>query len=285
MNQFDNAKFLQIPYFASLDQQLLNYIDYQYNLIKNEFPYLIKTDKQWYSFIKKNELMSFKIKYFHTTYFKKYNDFILFMCLKYDISRLENILSNDNKFIYINFFNNKYSTITIHSFLYSANSLFKFINNYAQSQIIDYINVRIILPVYSVLIPFYIKRYKILNKKKERIFIHKLFKNFINDYFSRTINSNDINKEYIKKMQSFAILIQNFFINNFINHPSDYSFKLLLNSVIQKINESNSLFIINFIKNKKLSLVSLKKIQEHCILNKQQQDFIQSHILLAELTN
>ena len=42
MNQFDNARFLYNTSISVLDQQLINYIEYQYTLLKNDFSYLIK---------------------------------------------------------------------------------------------------------------------------------------------------------------------------------------------------------------------------------------------------
>ena len=114
------------------------------------------------------------------------------LSLKYDIARLSNILQNDNYYIRKYFFNNKYLSINIDTFLllltatqglqqFPIFSSFYFNNT---TFFIDYINVRVILPIYSVLIPFFLNRYKNSVDYKQKKFILSIFKVFINDYNS-----------------------------------------------------------------------------------------------------
>ena len=50
--------------FKIINQELKHYNNYIYNLIKKEFPELIKTNKEWINLKDKNIFQNFKMKYF-----------------------------------------------------------------------------------------------------------------------------------------------------------------------------------------------------------------------------
>ena len=50
--------------FKIINQELERYNNYIYNLIKKEFPELIKTNKEWINLKDKNIFQNFKMKYF-----------------------------------------------------------------------------------------------------------------------------------------------------------------------------------------------------------------------------
>ena len=291
MNQFDNARFLYNTSISVLDQQLINYIEYQYTLLKNDFSYLIKPDKAWSNKLEKNIFVSFKLKYFHDTSYYKYNDFILLLSLKYDIARLSNILQNDNYYIRKYFFNNKYLSINIDTFLllltatqglqqFPIFSSFYFNNT---TFFIDYINVRVILPIYSVLIPFFLNRYKNSVDYKQKKFILSIFKVFINDYNNRQQTISFINQEYIEKMLPFMSLISNYFQDLFMNKPSSFNLANLLYLNIKNLNKNCIESIIACIQKKQYSYKLLEKIKDNCTLTEQQLELINSNILLKNL--
>ena len=290
LNQFDNARFLCDINFAIFDQELINYIDFTYDILKNDYPNLIKTDKAWTQKLEKDIFASFKLKYFNCIDKYKYNDFILLCSLKYDIVRLNNILQNDNYYIHKYFFNNRYMSINIDTFLLLLTTTkglqnFPILSSYYFNDhyfFIDYINVRIILPLYSVLIPFYLTRYKNCNNYKQKHFILKIFKWFINSYNNK-LNSNFIDQEYIEKMTSFVNLISDYFQNTFIKNPSFFNLKTLLYLNFKKINKSCTDIIINYIQKKHYSYKLLIQIQDCCELTEQQNELIQSYILLNNL--
>ena len=299
MNQFDNAQFLQHLGIQQMEDLLQEYMKYQQDIIKDYYPKLIRTDNQWRQSLNKTIFMSFKIKYLNCTQYNKYNDFILFACLDYDIDRLNAIISNNNSYyIKKTFISSKCLNINSSVFMYMLSNIMRTRNQeffdcymYNASGLgifTDYINIRVILPVYSVLIPFYIFQYKNENlSKEEKRFIINILRNYIKDYISR-INSVglliDVNIEYLEKMKPFALLIQNFFIQNFINHPSEYSLHLLLHLTINKIDKSTSVIIINYItKKSQCKLKILKQIEQYCTLTDEQQNIINSLIVLKNL--
>lgn len=211
----------------------------------------------------------------------KYNDFILFACLDYDIDRLNTIISNNNSYyIKKTFISSKCLNINSSVFMHMFSNIIRtrdqefsscyMYNASGLGRFVDYINIRVILPVYSVLIPFYITQYKNENlSKEEKRFIINILKNYIEDYMSR-INYvgplTDANIEYVEKMKPFACLAQNFFIYKFTNFPSEYSLHLLLHSIINKIDESTSTIIINYIMKVQCKLKTLTLIKQCCTL-------------------
>ena len=293
MNQFDNAQFLQHPSIQKMENLLQEYMKYQQDIIKDNYPELIKTDNQWKQSLNESIFMSFKIKYLKCIQYTKYNDLILFACLNYDITRLNSILFNDNSY-YIKkiFINSKCLGINSSAFMYLFFNIMKTRNqefsNYYDTIFANYINIRIILPVYSVLIPFYIFQYKNENlSKEEKQFIISILRNYIEDYKKR-MNSielfDNINIEYIEKMKPFAYLVQDFFVYKFINFPSENSLYLLLYSIIKKIDKSAFTIIINYIiKQMQCELDILTLIKEYCILTDEQQDIINSLIMLKKI--
>jgi len=299
MNQFDNAQFLQHPGIQKIEDLLQEYMKLQQYIIKDNYSKLIRTDNQWRQSLNKTIFMPFKIKYLNCTQYTKYNDFILFACLDYDIDKLNTIISNNNSYyIKKTFISSKYLNINSYVFMYMLSNIMRTCNQeffdcymYNTSGLgifTDYINIRVILPVYSVLIPFYITQYKNENlSKEEKRFIINILRNYVEDYISRInyIGSlTDVNIEYLEKMKPFVLLIQNFFIQNFINHPSEYSLYLLLHSIINKIDKSTSTIIINYItKKNQCKLKTLKQIEQYCTLTDEQQDIINSRIILTNL--
>lgn len=226
MNLFDNAQFLQHLGIQQMEDLLQKYIKYQQDIIKNNYPKLIKTDNQWRQSLNKTIFMPFKIKYLNCTQYAKYNDFILFACLDYDIDRLNTIISNNNSYyIKKTFISSKCLNISPSVFMYMFSNITRtrdqeFSNCYMYNasrlrRFADYIDIRVILPVYSVLIPFYISQYKNENlSKEEKRFIINILRNYVENYISR-INYigplTDANIEYIEKMKPFACLAQDFF--------------------------------------------------------------------------
>jgi len=77
MNQFDNAQFLQHPGIQQMEDLLQEYMKYQQDIIKNNYPKLIRTDNQWRQSLNKSIFMPFKIKYLNCTQYTKYNRLIL----------------------------------------------------------------------------------------------------------------------------------------------------------------------------------------------------------------
>ena len=299
MNQFDNAQFLQHLGIQQMEDLLQEYMKYQQDIIKDYYPKLIRTDNQWRQSLNKTIFMSFKIKYLNCTQYNKYNDFILFACLDYDIDRLNAIISNNNSYyIKKTFISSKCLNINSSVFMYMLSNIMRTRNQeffdcymYNASGLgifTDYINIRVILPVYSVLIPFYIFQYKNENlSKEEKQFIISILRNYIEDYKKR-MNSielfDNINIEYIEKMKPFAYLVQDFFVYKFINFPSENSLYLLLYSIIKKIDKSAFTIIINYIiKQMQCELDILTLIKEYCILTDEQQDIINSLIMLKKI--
>ena len=242
--------------------------------------------------------MPFKIKYLNCTQYAKYNDFILFACLDYDIDRLNTILSNNNSYyIKKTFISSKCLNISSSVFMYMFFNITRtrdqefsdcyMYNASGLGRFADYINIRIILPVYSVLIPLYISQYKNENlSKEEKRFIINILRDYIEDYISRInyVGSlTDANLEYVEKMKPFACLAQDFFVYKFRNFPSEYSLHLLLHSIINKIDESTSTIIINYIMKVQCKLRTLTLIKQCCTLTDEQQDIINSRILLTNL--
>ena len=296
MNQFDNVQFLQHSGIRKMEDLLQEYLKLQQDIIKKHYLELIRTDNQWKQSLNETIFMPFKIKYLNCTQYNKYNDLILFACLDYDIDRLNIIISNNNSYyIKKTFISSKCLNINSFAFMYMFSNIMRTRNQKFSNCVIynpngpfaEYINIRVISSVYSVLIPFYITQYKNENlDKEERRFIINILKNYIENYkyYSSSFILTDINIEYLEKMKLFALLIQNFFIQNFINHPSEYSLHLLLHSSINKIDKSTSAIIINYIKQKvQCKLKTLTLIKQYCILTDEQQNIINSHIILANL--
>ena len=126
MNQFDNAQFLQRLGIQQMEDLLQEYMKYQQDIIKDHYPKLIRTDNQWRQSLNKSIFMPFKIKYLNCTQYNKYNDFILFACLDYDIDRLNAIISNNNSYyIKKTFISSKCLNINSFAFMYMFSNIMR----------------------------------------------------------------------------------------------------------------------------------------------------------------
>lgn len=274
-----------------LDIDLNKYINNLYNYIKIDFSELIKTDEEWMNLQDKNIFLNFKKQYFSDD-FSLYDDFILFTCLKYDINRLKNVLYSNNKIIN-SFFYRDSLRLNHLSFFH----LFNKINNIKEfntiSQLNKYIRARIILPAYSVLIPYWFEIIKNLNIDYIHQWIGSYFCGYrfkINNFkYSKWLvfdidnkplykiqTSSTIDKEYINNMKNSVLSIQNIIEQQFINKPNKDLLWLLLNNAIKKINEHTSSHIIKFFKKEVCPLIFYNKVNKLCLLNNEQKTFINS---------
>lgn len=278
MNQFDNAKFFQhcntLFYF---DNQLMDFINYTHLLIEHHFPYLIMSDKKWaqvylsllYNTNKyqdeKAAIMLFKLKYLRQTEINEFNDHVLFICINYDIARLSNILDliikgdKQNKL--------KDFTFSIDSFVSLYQKLHEQINNII---ILDnayyntpfwfnkFIKIRVVLPIYSIIIPIFIKKRKLYYR-------NYYLQLFIKDYIERynSIDALDINPEYTQKMKSYIILVQKYLEDQIIQKPNKQLLQLWFSLIPLKLKSLNKT-CINSILN---YIVSNSRCNKNIILN------------------
>lgn len=264
------------------EQNINNYIDIIYHDIVINFPELIKTDEEWIKLKNKNIFRKFKNKYFKGKIifnkYRDYNDFALFICLKCDINRLKNILNNSNEIIN-KFFTAKYTSIILESFHLVYEKIDKpYSNNKYGLSILLY--RYIIMPVYSILIPYWFNHMKKFSKNK-----FKFVASIVSEYFLlyHKINYSSLDIEYINNMENSILLIYDIVKQYFIKHSNEDVLYLLLHININQIDNSILTHIMKFIRKKECPRYLLKRIKECCILNIQQQNTIDSFIMLKSL--
>lgn len=249
--------------------------------IATNFPELIKTDEEWIKLKDKNIFRKFKNKYFKGKIIFKdrdYNDFILFICLKCNINRLKNILNNSNEIIN-KFFTAKYTSIILESFHLVYQKIDKsYLNNkYGLSTLLYRY---IIMPVYSILIPYWFNHMRKFSKNKFSSIASITREYFL--YYHKIIYSS-LDKEYINNMKNSVILIHKIIKQYFIQHSNEDVLHLLLQTNINKIDNSMLIHIMKLVRKKECSQYLLKQIKEQCLLNIQQQNVIDSRIILTNL--
>jgi len=275
-----------------LDQDLYKLIDSIYNMIENNYPYLIKTDKEWSNLQDKNIFNEFKHKYLtNYCYGNTYNceGFILFTCLKYDINRLKNILYSNNKIIN-SLLHFQYCGIKVTAFRVFLNHYYY--NDYnmpADSQLNKYIALRIIVPAYSILIPyfFYINNISFSTLSAVTRYYIQFYLKKVSNYHFNDINNfkalYSIDQEFLDKYKNSILSIQDIVEDYFIKNPYIEVLNLLLEIAVKPINKLTAYHVINFIKKEKCSLSLLKSLKQKCILNNNQFQYIDSLILLNTL--
>lgn len=287
LNQFDNANFLNDPKIKKVNQELLLFIDYVYDEIIIDYPELNVKDEQWFEILK----TPIKLKYFKESDYC--NDFILFTLIKYDVNRFLNIVSQvkDEDFLSL-YFNLKTQScigdvdINYNAFI-SLFTRFLFSEQFPilaraycdHTYFHSFINLRLLLPVYSVLIPKFLQ----LNKKYPFIerFVDYILLAFINRY--QFIDIPDWKKEFIEKMYSLLLLIQNYFLTKFINESNISNLEDLSHSIIEPIKEEQSTIVFNFIHENINSISNLQQIKKCCKFTTQQLEFINSFLFLKKI--
>lgn len=296
---------LEDEYIQIFDVDLKNVLAKLFNDIKNNFPELIKTDQEWSNLQDKNIFNSFKKRY---NQYKFSDAFILFTCINYDVNRLKNILNSNNDIINIMFCEDD-SKIRELSFRYLLNSIYDIDSLWYFDSLNNYINTRIIMPAYSVLIPYWIN---IMHKFSDNMqtYINVYIQCYINYYVEKIsniymyyknnsnlillFNENDLfiyppriasnfDKKYIYSMKNSILHVQELIENYFIQHPRYETLFLLLRTSVKRINECITTHIINFLKEYRCSQIIYKTILIKCILNNEQKIFINSLMVLDAL--
>ena len=314
MNQFDNAKYLQIPKLQQVDQAFLQYIDKLYN----KYPELHLTDEQWIEFYQSsiyqihprynNIIMNFKIKELHNSTYNttKYNGTIMFLFIKCDTIRLQNIISH----LAITRIYHLLEDIEDIFYLLTANPPINFSSicnlwNICLSNVHKYIRMRFIYPAYSIIISYLISiNAKLINSNKlinrfitnYNLKQHTLYK--VNNEIDKNLLLDDyhylfslVKTEYIEKMKPIASEVYQYFEKQFIMNPNRILFEKLLEIDLEPINNECSMAMINFLKkeimnNKDLLIngkLSFDLILERCILSSYQQEMLKSYRLLYSI--
>lgn len=249
--------------------------------IVTNFPELIKTDEEWIKLKDKNIFRKFKNKYFKSKIIfngRDYNDFALFLCLKCNINRLKNVLNNSNEIIN-KFFTAKYTSIILESFhlVYEKIDKLYLNNKYGLSTLLYRY---IIMPVYSILIPYWFNHMRKFSKNKFSSIAAITQEYFL--YYHKISYSN-LDNEYISNMENSVLLIYNIVKQYFIQHSNEDVLQLLLQININKIDSFMLMHIMKLVRKKECSQYLLKQIKEQCLLNIQQKNVIDSFITLKYL--
>lgn len=263
------------------ERNINDHIDMIYCDIVTNFPELIKTDEEWIKLKDKNIFRKFKNKYFKSKIIfnsRDYNDFALFLCLKCNINRLKNVLNNNNEIIN-KFFTAKYTSIILESFHLVYEKIDKdYLNNrYGLSTLLYRY---IIIPVYSILIPYWFNHMRKFSKNK-----FSSIASITQEYFLyyHKISYSSLDKEYISNIENSVILIHNTIKQYFIQHSNEDVLQLLLQININKIDNFMLMHIMKLVRKKECSQYLLKQIKEQCLLNVQQKNVIDSFIILKNL--
>lgn len=296
---------LEDKYVQMLDTDLKNVLTEQFNNIKNNFPELIKTDQEWSNLQDKNIFNSFKKRY---NQYKFSDAFILFTCINYDVNRLKNILNSNNNIINIMFCEDD-PRIRELSFRHLLNSIYDIDSLWHFDSLSNYINTKIIMPAYSVLIPYWINiMHKISNDRQ--IYIKAYIQYYFNYYTEKISNiymyyrnnsnlillfnennrfiyppqiASNFDKKYIYSTKNSILYIQELIENYFIQRPEYETLLLLLRISVKKINEYITAHIINFLKEHSCSQIVYKIILIKSTLNDEQKTFVNSLMVLNAL--
>lgn len=296
---------LEDKYIQMLDMDLKNVLTEQFNNIKNNFPELIKTDQEWNNLQDKNIFNSFKKRY---NQYKFSDAFILFACLNYDINRLKNILNSNNDIINIMFCENDPGMRGL-SFRYLLNSIYDIDSLWYFDSLSNYINTRIIMPAYSVLIPYWMNiRHKLSNDRQ--IYINAYIQYYFNYYTEKISNiymyyrnnsnlillfnennqfmhppqiASNFDKKYIYSTKNSILHVQELIENYFIQYPKYENLSLLLRISVKRINKYATAHIIILLKEHKGSQIIYKIILTKSTLNDEQKTFVNSLMVLDAL--
>jgi len=195
------------------------------------------------------------------------------------------------------------------SFRHLLNSIYNIDSLWYFDSLSNYINTRIIMPAYSVLIPYWINiRHKLSNDMQ--IYVNAYMQYYINYYAEKISNiymyyknnSNlillidennqfiypprtvsNFDKKYIYNMKNSILYIQELIEDYFIQHPNYETLLLLLKISIKRINKYITAHIINFLKKHKCPQIIYKIILIKCTLNNEQKTFMNSLRILDAL--